>query len=1534
MKRLSWLFCLLLLLLGAWTSSASAQLAWDPKEFMGVDEITPGMVGYGKTVYQGTKIEKFDIEVIGVLKKVDFGFDMILVKVTSGPVVERKLQTVEGMSGSPIYIDDRLIGAYAYGWNFQQEPIAGVTPIASMLECTQPGTVVTPLVGSLVPRKGVITIGNKVISRIKVAPTQSEAALQQAKADPTTMVLSPVATPIFVSGMPDAAIKPMQKLFDSYNIRALPGPGQVDGEAPALEAGSAVGVSLMEGDANLTAVGTVTYVKGDTVLCFGHPFMGAGKVNMPMSAAYVHGIVNSGLSSFKMASPMGRVGTATSDRQFALAGITGQKPDTLPVTISLTDSSRNFTRRYAVDMVNDYHFTPVLFYLYVLFNGASQMGDFMADEGTFTARAIVSTDKFGNIEQNLVVAPQMSDMPIPMAELYFLTDLLMQNPYEPVKLTNIFVDVKHTPERNIATIEKVTPDRLVARPGEMVNLDVSIRPFGKPLETRRVTVTVPKYAPEPVMLVAVAGGTLNFMLKPLLQPTPTPEEGVKGLIRWFTDNPKANSVLVAQALPSPSYGYRGSMLRNVPMAVLDMLRISETGLMDRGNSGGDSESPNQNEEQGRGAAPGGEGVRPTTYLSVEDAPYVLSGGQVVMIAVDTEERAVQSVDGKFDFNLNVPLLSTGLSTSRVGPKDGSDERYESSFSAGPWFTPQQQARAAMLIDSFKSPTMRPVNLQLPTLRMPSFNMPNPLSLSLSGLPKAGREVGIEAKPGAPSVEDSKGGKGERPSDVAPGEGDDDNGSEDGDEGPAADSAPSAATADGALLTHKQYSWGLTSRKDFLRGKHLGTGVTSKGRLVLVPSVKSVYQSTEIVPWKMVSTAAGTYVAGWNSPKVARLTGDGKSETVYPQQAADAAGVVAVSALAADANGNLLVATWPDQKVRLVKPDGSVTKTWTLPGSSIWDLAVATDGKRYAACDQGTLLILRDDEQAPLQAGCIVPDKHVYALATGNNGEVYLATSPRGKVYRLSANGIVASVFEARSEVTSLAVDRQGNLYVGTSPRCQVICVSPDGTQHEVMRGAGRGNRHVLSLKVAGNDLFAATGPAGGIYHIINPAGQDPEVAVVFAREDARDGSAEDSKTGPESVMVNALALTQKGEVLAAASTPGQVLQLLPRGEGAFLSSVLQTPTVAKWGQIDIHVRKMQGETVTVESRSGYTAVPDDTWSDWQQISKDEAQLASAPALFAQFRVQMTAEAGTTPMLEYARLFYQPVNQAPMLKLDQPKVGIFWSGTKDIRWEAKDPDGDELIYTAFVSSNDGQTWMQLQTSTTPKKEGAEAAPPAPAPANGKADAKKPKDDPKKDKAPAAPVKDDPKAEKPETAKPNSSETNQTNIGWDTKSMADGVYRIKVIASDKYARPTDAKSAEIISGRFAIDNTPPVLAIADKVYTWEEIKRVQIVDNLLPIIGGKYRIDDGPWTALVAEDGIFNSRKKWVLLVTPNGDPTLTNVEHKVTIQAKDAADNLLNRTIILAIGQKPPAPPAPVAKVNSAPVDDNGFADLLLQSLEN
>lgn len=1504
MKRLSWLLCLCLCLLGAFGSLASAQLAWDPKEMMGVDEIFPGMQGYGKTVYEGTKVETFDIEVIGVLRKIDFGFDMILIKVTSGPVVDRKLQTVAGMSGSPIYIDDKLIGAYAYGWNFQQEPIAGVTPIGAMLECTKPGAGDPALIGSLAPRGKVIAIGDKLITRVKVAATPTEAAALQAKADPTTMVLAPVSAPVMVSGFPEKAMKPLRQLLGQYNLRAEPGPGAVDGQAPKLEAGSAVAVSLMEGDANMSAVGTVTYVKGDAVLAFGHPFFGMGKTDMPMDAAYVHGIVNSGESSFKLASPMGQVGTLTSDRRFAVGGTIGQKPTTFPVTLYLKDPARKLNRTYSVEMIHNPNFTPFMLYVWVLYNGSSEVGDLMTDEGTFTARTVISTDKMGDIEQNMVVSPLVNQDFVPLGDFYLLSDLLMQNPYEPVSLKRVTIEMNYTPERNFAIIEKITPDRLVAHPGDTVNFAVKIRPYGKPVETQQASVKVPDYASDPAMAVLVAGGAHGMQLKSLLEPMPVPEEGVKGLVRWFTQVPSGNNILTTQLFPSPSYGYRGRMLRDMPLPLLDLLQLTDvTGAVPT-SSGRNSRSSDEEQEDTSNA---GMNTRPTSYTTMRSEPFVLLGGQVALIKIETEESTMSAGHDGFNFGFDVPVLSASQTADQRAGNPSPDSE-EEIVRYAPWFTPQQRMRQEILKANLPVLPGAAVRPNLPRLRYPSLGQPLPLSFFVTPHERAKKDVNAKPTPDANPDEETG------PDDETMPE--DETGGDDG-----------SSSGENVLLTAKRPSWGLTGRADFLRGKHLGTGVTSKGMLVLLPAARSVLQTADVIPWKMVSTAKGTYVIGWNSNKVLRLTANG-SETVFPANDKDGARIDAITAIAAKKDGNLLIGAWPTQQVLEISPDGAVLKNWSVPGSMIWSLAETTNGVKYAGCDQGGLYLLHDRDDNAVQVAASVPDKHIYTLAAGPKGELYVGTYPRGKVYRMKTDGYLESIFETRGAVTSLAVDKKGNVYAGTSPICRVTRISPDGTQSEIMRGLGRGNRHVLALQMLGDDLYAATGPAGGIYRIAQPDTQDAEVTAVFAREDLRNGAeVANGVTGAESLMVNALAPANDGSLLAAASSPGQVLKLEPRLQGAFLSSVLQTPAVARWGQLDIHVRTQRGQAVVVESRSGNTAIPDDTWGAWKTLSADGAELTNAPANFAQFRVRMTGTATSSPVLEYARLFYQPVNQAPQVKLDAPKPGEFWNGTKEIRWNGHDPDGDKLTYTIFISKDDGATWNQLSRPSE-----SEEAADEPAPTGDKPQAKPGKPGkPAAKPAPAADPKPEPKKDEPKPKQ--QTEVHESSISWDSKSVADGAYRVKIVVSDKYARPTDAKTAEAMSGRFVVDNTLPVVASDDKVYGWEKMKRLEITDNLTPLVGGRFKIDDGPWIALVAEDGMFNSKHEFVLLVSPDGVIDLPAGTHKVALQVKDSAENMVDKTYTLVIGEKPPQPTSTVRSLPVGEGNQKDLADLILQGLQ-
>jgi len=413
--------------------------------------------------------------------------------------------------------------------------------------------------------------------------------------------------------------------------------------------------------------------------------------------------------------------------------------------------------------------------------------------------------------------------------------------------------------------------------------------------------------------------------------------------------------------------------------------------------------------------------------------------------------------------------------------------------------------------------------------------------------------------------------------------------------------------------------------------------------------------------------------------------------------------------------------------------------------------------------------------------------------------------------------------------------------------------------------------------------------------------------------------------------------------------------------------VLQTPVATRWGRLDVQTQAADGQTVIVESRSGNTAVPDATWSGWESLTKEWSEVTSPPATYAQFRVRM-AGAGPSPSLSYARLFYFPTNQAPMIKLQAPTKGDYLSGKEDIRWRALDPDGDELTYTVLVSADNGKTWAQLKSlePNGKKTEGdvekkpalGEDTPPqvrkpadevrnANKPAAGKPDAKaepKAKVEPTKATEPRAAKndaavaggEDEKPAEKPEKPKNNDKELRASSIPWDTKTTKDGVYLVRVQASDKFARPTDPKSVEITSGAVTVDNTTPTITLDDKIYGWDQAKQFIATDNLSPIVGGKYRINDGTWTALVAADGVFNRRQEALKMVGPGAEVVLTKGDYKVQIQIWDAAGNLLDRTVTVLSGQQPPAP-TPVVYL---PVDgeagdaDVAMMNLLLDSLNN
>ncbi len=337
-----------------------------------------------------------------------------------------------------------------------------------------------------------------------------------------------------------------------------------------------------------------------------------------------------------------------------------------------------------------------------------------------------------------------------------------------------------------------------------------------------------------------------------------------------------------------------------------------------------------------------------------------------------------------------------------------------------------------------------------------------------------------------------------------------------------------------------------------------------------------------------------------------------------------------------------------------------------------------------------------------------------------------------------------------------------------------------------------------------------------------------------------------------------------------------------------MTPAIKAPAIARWGTVELQTADGAGVPFAIESRSGATATADSTWSPWSKVEREDARVSSTPANYMQFRIHVREVKGEAPLLKNLHMSYQAAHQPPTVKFTDPAPGLAISGTKEVKWDSGDPDADALDEALFLSRDDGRSWTLL----------AEAEPASPAatenkPATGETKTEvKPAAGETKPEAKPAPVPTK------EAEKPAAKITNKT-YAWDTKSVPNGPYQLKIVSSDLYARPADPKSAEAVIN-VLVNNTPPTVDVPDHVTGIASVERLELKDALTPITSAAYRLDDHPWTALVPEDGIFGSKHLWVKLIIPADKITLAPGDHRLTVQAKDAAGNLMNRVIRLTI----------------------------------
>jgi hypothetical protein len=546
--------CLPLLVVFLLVSSAPAR-ATDAPETFPLSNVKPGMKGVVYTIFEGDKVEKIDLEVIGVLHNaVGPKLDVILVRLLGDKV--QQTGVVAGMSGSPVYFEGKLAGALALKLGtFTREAIGGVTPIADMLEIEQsPAAPAASANGGISPR---IALPEEFAVRTATGSGQ---------------FLVPIETPLVTSGLYPETLARFGKDFASWGMTAMAGGSAAPSPDDAkLQPGDMVGIDLIEGDLSISSGCSVTTVVGDRILACGHPIFGFGTVQMPLSRAHVIMTLASAASSTKIISTGAVIGTLTQDRQTAVMGKLGAGPPMIPLDVTLDTPAGE--KRYHFSVIESAQLTPTLVAT-AAYNGI--VGSPAYGEGTtLQLDGTISLQGHTPVQLDDLFAPADQSTP---AAFYVATEVMADfariysNPYELPKVERIDLHVRALSERRWATIDNAWVERSSVRPGDSVAVKVLLRPYRGVPFIQEIPVTIPMQTTRGSLQLVVSGADyLNRNVQSLAATSQGQLPGLEELIQ-LTNRERHNDRLYATLLQAtPTMLVEDKEMPNVPVSAINVL---------------------------------------------------------------------------------------------------------------------------------------------------------------------------------------------------------------------------------------------------------------------------------------------------------------------------------------------------------------------------------------------------------------------------------------------------------------------------------------------------------------------------------------------------------------------------------------------------------------------------------------------------------------------------------------------------------------------------------------------------------------------------------------------------------------------------------------------------------------------------------------------------------------------------------------------------------------------------------------------------
>ena len=539
-----------------------------------LSDVKPGMRGVAYTIFDGDQVEKVDLEIIGVLHNaVGPKQDVILVRLLGDKV--QQTGVVAGMSGSPVYLDGKLLGALALKLGtFTKEAIGGVTPIEDMLEVERVSASPLPAGPTVPPNTPAKSAGST--TALPPSSFQTPVAIPEDFARQIAaghgQFLVPIETPLVAAGLYPETLARFGNQFSAWGMAMMAGgtasPSPDDAQ---LKPGEMVGIDLIRGDLSLSSGCTVTTVDGPRLLACGHSLFGFGSIDIPISRAHVVMTLASAQSSTKIITTGGTIGTLKQDRQTAVMGILGAGPPMIPVDVTLETASAE--KRYHFEVIESPQLAPTLVATAV-FNGI--VGSPVYGEGsTLQLEGVIDLKGHTPVKLDDLFAP--TDQPVP-AGFFVATEVqsafarIFSNPYELPDIERVDMRIKTLAERRWATIDNAWPEKSEAHPGETVAVKVLLRPYrGEPF-IQEVPVTIPEQATRGTLQLVVSDAEfLNRNVQSLAATSQGQLAGLEELIQLVNRERHNDRLYATLFQATPTMLLEDKEMPNAPLSAINVL---------------------------------------------------------------------------------------------------------------------------------------------------------------------------------------------------------------------------------------------------------------------------------------------------------------------------------------------------------------------------------------------------------------------------------------------------------------------------------------------------------------------------------------------------------------------------------------------------------------------------------------------------------------------------------------------------------------------------------------------------------------------------------------------------------------------------------------------------------------------------------------------------------------------------------------------------------------------------------------------------